>query len=163
MSKLNLLRITSRPGTIRKFNLEYYYSNITIRKKPMVSTGNNYSNSIRIVIISNSTRSKVLVCNKCICSFCCVQSFLTFCVDISCFVGLLVSLGDTELVVGWKILKYKKLCKGRKVYHKQIIYLILKMKRYKNQVLTTFILQMINGYIALCKGRKVCHKYVLYT
>ena len=49
--------LRTRPGTIRKFKLEYYYSNTTIRKKPMVSTGYNYSNSIRIVIISNSTRS----------------------------------------------------------------------------------------------------------
>ena len=49
----------NRPGTIRKFKLEYYYSNTTIRKKPMVSTGYNYSNSIRIVIISNSTRSNL--------------------------------------------------------------------------------------------------------
>ena len=29
----------TRPGTIRKFKLEYYYSNTTIRKKPMVFNG----------------------------------------------------------------------------------------------------------------------------
>ena len=51
------MKIITRPGTIRKFKLEYYYSNTTIRKKPIVSTGCNYSNSIRIVIIPNSTRS----------------------------------------------------------------------------------------------------------
>ena len=51
--------ISSRPVTIRKFKLEYYYSNTTIRKKPIVSTGCNYTNIIRIVIIPNSTRSSL--------------------------------------------------------------------------------------------------------